>query len=128
MNIGLDRNNDPQGVKWFNTQGQWNPSLINGSWMIRPVLGDPLTFPTAIQTVPQIKAVWYPNPATDQLNLRCDCEVSRWLIKDMAGRLALEGKYIEGPISVTHLPNGLYLVELEDSAGRLNRQKLIISR
>jgi hypothetical protein len=128
LNIGLDRNNNPQGVKWFNTQGQWNPSLITGSWMIRPVVGDSLVFPTAIPKVAALQAKIYPNPASENVYFQCDCNLVRWNIKDMTGRLVAHGGVIEGAISVGDLPSGMYVVELQDQRGLVNRQKLILSR
>ncbi len=128
LNIGLDRNNNPQGVKWFNTQGQWNPSLINGSWMIRPVVGDSLVYPTAIPKIIRLNALVYPNPASDFIQVRCDCEIAQWNIKDMTGRILASGTELEGPLSTSFLPAAMYLVELEDRNGLVSRQKLIISR
>lgn len=128
LNIGLDRNNNPQNVKWFNTQGQWNPSLITGSWMIRPVLGGPLVYPASIPQIIRLQTQLYPNPTSDFVNLRCDCEVVQWRIKDMTGRVVVQGTELSGPISVGALPTGMYLVEVNDNRGLSNHQKLIISR
>lgn len=128
LNIGLDRNNDPQNVKWFNTQGQWNPSLITGSWMIRPVLGGPLVYPTALPKITRLQTQVYPNPTSDYVHINCECEVVQWCIKDMTGRVVLQGVELSGPIAVGDLPSGMYLVEVNDKRGFYNRQKLIISR
>lgn len=128
LNIGLDRNNDPQNVKWFNTQGQWNPSLITGSWMIRPVLGGPLVYPTALPKITRLQTQVYPNPTSDYVHINCECEVVQWCIKDMTGRVVLQGVELSGPIAVGDLPLGMYLVEVNDKRGFYNRQKLIISR
>lgn len=128
LNIGLDRNNDPQNVKWFNTQGQWNPSLITGSWMIRPVLGGPLVYPTAMPKITRLQTQVYPNPTSDYVHINCECEVVQWCIKDMTGRVVLQGVELSGPIAVGDLPSGMYLVEVNDKRGFYNRQKLIISR
>lgn len=128
LNIGLDRNNNPQGVKWFNAQGQWNPSLITGSWMIRPVVGDSLVYPTSIPKLSTLNARIYPNPANEFIQLRCECEIVQWHIKDMTGRIVTSGTAFEGPVSVANLPTAMYVVELKDRNGLVSRQKLIISR
>lgn len=128
LNIGLDRNNNPQGVKWFNAQGQWNPSLITGSWMIRPVVGDSLVYPTSIPKLSTLNARIYPNPANDYILVRCECEIAQWHIKDMTGRIVTSGTAFEGPVSVANLPTAMYVVELKDRNGLVSRQKLIISR
>ncbi|MDP2189633.1 MAG: T9SS type A sorting domain-containing protein [Sphingobacteriaceae bacterium] len=128
LNIGLDRNNNPQGVKWFNTQGQWNPSLITGAWMIRPVLGGPLVYPTALPTITNLRMQLYPNPASDFIILRCECAVKQWNIKDMTGRVVASGSQIDSPILVGDLPIGMYVVELHDQRQLVSRQKLILSR
>jgi hypothetical protein len=62
------------------------------------------------------------------VHINCECEVVQWCIKDMTGRVVLQGVELSGPIAVGDLPSGMYLVEVNDKRGFYNRQKLIISR
>ncbi len=125
LNIGLDRNNNVPGVKWFNVQGQWNPSLINGMWMIRPVLGDSLRYPTALaeMKVPAVKI--FPNPVEDQLFIQSTGEWKSYEIMDLQGRMLLQGKAIEESISTHWLQPGMYLLRLSDSRGRTHTARFI---
>jgi hypothetical protein len=132
LNIGLDRNHQVAGVKWFNVQGQWNPSLITGMWMIRPVVGDSLRFPTSVRSQPGVHpmAKIYPNPASDRLFIEHAHAIQNCRIFDMSGRLqVLFGAYQhESGLDLSQLPAGMYILELTDDRQGQSRQKLMISR
>ena len=42
LNAGLDINTPHSGRQFYWINGIWNPSQVNGSLMIRPVVGTPL--------------------------------------------------------------------------------------
>lgn len=125
LNIGLDRNNNVPGVKWFNVQGQWNPSLINGMWMIRPVIGDSLRYPTATVnlTFPAIKL--YPNPVENYLFVESHVDWMSYQLYDLQGRLLAEGSEMEQGIAVAWLKAGMYVLRLTDKQGRTNTARFI---
>lgn len=125
LNIGLDRNNNVPGVKWFNVQGQWNPSLINGMWMIRPVIGDSLRYPTAISEskLPEIKV--FPNPVEDHLYIQSNGNWLAYQLFDMQGRILSKGNEMEQGIPVGWLQPGMYLLRLTDIQGRTKTARFI---
>lgn len=120
LNIGLDRNNQVPGVKWFNVQGQWNPSLINGSWMIRPVLGDSLRYPTHVAALKTPLVKLYPNPVSDQLFIQSNRAWQHYQLLDLQGRILAKGNFNEGQegIAVAWLQPGLYVLRLQWSDGQ----------
>lgn len=125
LNIGLDRNNQVPRVKWFNTQGQWNPSLINGSWMIRPVLGDSLRFPTSVHDLKAPVVNVFPNPVEDLLRVQSDIEWHTYQLYDLQGRMLAKGSGLNEGISTGWLQTGMYLLRLSDSHGRTHTSRFI---
>lgn len=128
LNIGLDRNNNVPGTKWFNVQGQWNPSLINGTWMIRPVIGDSLRYPTyvAAQKAPEVKV--YPNPVTDILFVQTSKAWQRYEVLDLQGRTLKQGSFIDGQeegIVTSWLQPGLYLLRLHWGDGQWHTTRFV---
>ncbi|HAQ39042.1 MAG TPA: T9SS type A sorting domain-containing protein [Saprospiraceae bacterium] len=70
----------------------------------------------------------YPNPATDQINIIFpeNTLVSRVEIIDMFGMLRhVENNFVsEKTVSLTHLPNGFYLVNAITNSGKYNSAKI----
>jgi hypothetical protein len=115
LNAGLDINTPNAGRQFYWLNGEWNQSQVQGSIMIRPVVGGPLRV-TAIRDVPKdsentIK-IW-PNPATDFINisggglqLSGDSNVT---IFDLSGRELIRTGYAER-IDISSLPHGIYII------------------
>lgn len=128
LNIGFDRNHSVPGTKWFNVQGQWNPTVFSGSWMIRPVVGAPLRFPTSVNTVKSAqKMKIYPNPANDWVKIEADFQVEKWELKSIQGALVKSGRGNPERLETSELSPGLYIVQLIGSAGQHAHSKLIVS-
>lgn len=126
LNIGLDRNNEVAGVKWFNTLGQWNPSNISGSWMIRPVLATELRFPTAL--IPQNEVIWslYPNPTNGLLQWSGLEDIEKVEIKDIQGRrMASHHGQLLNHVDVTVLNPGMYFITMHSKSGRTYTKRFI---
>jgi hypothetical protein len=115
LNAGLDINTPNAGRQFYWLNGDWNQSQVQGSVMIRPVVGGPLRV-TAIREIPSeyknLLKVW-PNPATDFINLSGG-EVllsgdSKVTILDLSGRELIKTKYAER-IDISSLPHGIYII------------------
>ena len=115
LNAGLDINTSNAGRQFYWLNGEWNQSQINGSIMIRPVVGGPLRV-TAVTDVhidyKNLITVW-PNPATDFINisggglqLSGDSHVT---IFDLSGRELIRTGYTER-IDISSLPHGIYII------------------
>ena len=133
--LGFDRYNDHSAQIFYNTTGKWYPTSYNGSLMIRPVVGKPL--PLGInetQTTPAGLLI-YPNPCSaGSLHLELtgkqssSCSDFRIRVTDLPGRIVISSLYT-GTLDVSALQQGLYIVQISDSSGKLiTARKLIISQ
>jgi hypothetical protein len=68
LNVGLDKNNNPQNVRFYNVGGGWLPSNIGGTWLMRPILNATNLIFAGIKNTendPKISPIKiYPNPVT----------------------------------------------------------------
>jgi len=128
--IGLDKNRTEANHRYFNVDGNWVGSSIDGALMIRPLVGGQLP-PTSIQH-PENKAIIfsiYPNPAKDLIYIETDLKISyplNYLIRDMEGRAILHGAIKQkNPIHVQSLSPGMYFLQISDKEGNSNTIKFI---
>ncbi len=127
LNIGLDRNTNSTGNMFYNIAGVWYNSLITGSWMIRPVFGEPLP--------PDVNAgllspreetsgsiLVSPNPSGDYIRIDAgpgEFPAHRYSsgLYDLAGNLVLSYNAKGNAVmDVRNLPAGLYFLKIEDKA------------
>ncbi|MFZ5939419.1 MAG: SBBP repeat-containing protein [Bacteroidota bacterium] len=73
------------------------------------------------------RAFFYPNPASDVLTFS-GTELSRVVIRDMAGRVVVDAAPEGKQLGVGNLPVGMYLLSGFNSEGILYKKKLLISR
>lgn len=117
LNAGFDINTPQNGKQLYWLNGDWNPSQVNGSVMIRPVVGPPLI----ITSVDEIKSkkknnhnitIW-PNPASDYITVSTGDEPvssSAYIsIIDLYGRKLIKVPYSE-QIDISSLEKGMYFV------------------
>jgi hypothetical protein len=115
LNAGLDINTPNAGRQFYWINGQWQQSQVQGSLMIRPVVGNRPKV-TAINNVysidKKIITVW-PNPATDHINIkRTDLQQSGFFkitIMDLTGRELIRTGYSE-QIDISSLQEGIYII------------------
>lgn len=128
LNIGLDRNDTVRNAQFFNASGRWELSTIAGAWMMRPVFGKAISWPTATAAVEQLESKIYPNPATDNVMLQLNGPFD-WQIMDAQGRLIFTGKALDRyQLDLQTLSNGLYHLRLYQPGKGVAIHKLIISR
>ena len=137
LNIGLDRNSPVQGVKWTSVLGNWQASGIAGSWMIRPVLADSLSFPTPVVTLNRPGRPWlYPNPTYGQLYVHWDLAGDDattdnapfdWQLRDVCGRMvARQTLRAQQVPEALQLASGVYYSALYRHNRLIQTQKIII--
>jgi hypothetical protein len=113
LNAGFDVNTPNAGKQLFWLNGDWQLSQMQGSIMIRPILGDRLR-------VTSIKDIYYnnrnliniwPNPATDYLNVNIgelQLSGSSYVsVLDMYGRMLIKVPFSER-IDISSLHDGIY--------------------
>jgi hypothetical protein len=133
LNAGYDVNTPNGGRQFYWLNGEWQKSQMQGSIMIRPVVGDPLRT-TSIKdnyyrNSTQI-SLW-PNPAIDILNVNPgDLQLSGLIyvsIIDMFGRELLKVPYCE-QINISLLHEGIYTVITSMNGRRIGYNRLIKTR
>ncbi|NOR87761.1 MAG: T9SS type A sorting domain-containing protein, partial [Bacteroidales bacterium] len=131
LNVGFDYAIDSKEYLFFSINSEWNPSIYNGSLMIRPVFGQKMT--TAVDEVveEEIRINIYPNPLRgNYLNFDVNKSVNQYEVEiySLTGQKVLSGN-LASSMDVSRLNNGIYLVRiLHLETGESNTQKLIIRR
>lgn len=130
INIGFDASKDNSSYNFYNVGENWLQSQFAGSIMIRPVVGPP--YVVSVNEIEEAKSIkLYPNPAGNILNIvipeAVDESRATVSIYDVTGRLVLCRDF-EKQLSVAHLNEGFYLIQLQTQAGNVFTEKFIISR
>jgi len=118
MYIGLDVNRIGSNHAFYNVLEEWEPSLISGALMMRPLLGQAVTAsaPLAVTSIsaPQNKWQVTPNPAKDILQFSFDgASVATYQVTDIAGRKIMQGSIENNNTAdVSELMPGMYFVRL----------------
>ncbi len=133
LNAGFDVNTPHGGKQFYWLNGVWSQSQVDGSVMIRPVVGDPLKI-TGLNDIyakdKNIIKIW-PNPATDHITVeKGDLPVSALTyisFYDLSGRLLLSVPYSER-IDISTLQRGIYIVVTSLNGRNVGYNRLIKSR
>lgn len=100
--IGLDRNRRGGNHAYYNVLGVWNPSLVDGALMIRPLLGQNIIG----SSVPESAAICQsleisPNPARDEIRIHTPIQAeSYFVIRDFSGRMLHSGVVKPGSVQI----------------------------
>ena len=129
LNIGLDLNNRPSSVMYYNFQGQWESSEAPGVIMMRPFLyHEPTSSHQVMDETPTL--LIYPNPASDRIHIKWPpspgFEERKLEIFDASGRLLVSSIEITEHYDISSLPPGIYYIRA--MAGQTTyRNKLVIN-
>ena len=115
LNAGYDINTPHDGKQFYWLNGEWQQSQVNGSVMIRPVVGNALKT-TSIDDIYYGKNkkinIW-PNPATDYIAIdpgRYTFTGSSYIsIIDLNGRELMKVPFSER-IDISSLHEGMYII------------------
>jgi hypothetical protein len=131
LNVGFDKQNNHAQDIFYNLSGTWQATGFEGSLMMRPVFSNK-SRKTGIEPVdaPKATARIFPNPSADFVRIDCGDEAAiiRIQLTDLQGR-TIKSALESGPIcklSVTDVPNGIYLITVTSDSGINTRQKLMI--
>jgi hypothetical protein len=134
LNAGLDVNTSHAGRQFYWLNGEWSQSQIQGSIMIRPVVGDPLKTTAINDTYSRNRNlinVW-PNPATDYININPgeqQISGSSYIIfRDLFGRDLMKVHFSER-IDISSLHEGIYIIIFTNMNGKsIGYNRLIKTR
>ncbi|MFI4963161.1 MAG: T9SS type A sorting domain-containing protein, partial [Legionellales bacterium] len=126
--FGLDVNRIGSNHAYYNVLGVWNPSLISGAIMMRPLLGKYIPG-TGVTDIAAKKSKWQvmPNPAKDYLQFEFEGqERATYHITDITGHTLLSGMTSSGKtVDLSRLAPGMYFVNLVSGSISRAPQKII---
>ena len=129
INIGFDTSNDNSQYNFYDVGYGWENSSMKGSLMIRPALGNDMTFVKEENVTQNSRLGLYPNPSKNTVNIgELEAEVcEEIMIFDMTGRLM---KHFTNDVNldVSDLPTGLYMMRVVTGEGKRYTEKFMISR
>ena len=121
LNLGVDANRRPGPNQFVNFAGGWQQSLIQGSWMIRPVFGNAnsLGLPKTTESI-KLELTLYPNPTQSSFSIAgevpADASIS---IYDMQGRKVktFGSPNVNNSYDAGQLAAGIYTVHIRNTSG-----------
>ncbi|MEZ5045688.1 MAG: T9SS type A sorting domain-containing protein [Chitinophagaceae bacterium] len=125
---GLDVNNQSNtDFLYYNVDGTWLGSLIPGSIMMRPLVGQAF-IPTSTLTVEKKNTlVLYPNPAYDKVFIHTNLELKSYSIVDVSGKKIKNGMLLQDDLTIPihDISNGLYFIQLIDKSNAVYRHSFL---
>ena len=125
IGIGLDNQNQiGTDVIWVKTEEEWERNAkVEGILMIRPIFKDSDYVVAGIGDTNRIDVSVYPNPANQKLTVSGDFDYFE--LYSLSGKLKITGH--EREISVTDLPEGLYIFKARTKKG-IYTTKVVVQR
>ncbi len=114
LHLGFDRNTTSNANMFYNISGTWNNvGVANGTFMIRPVMGDTNLFAGLPLTDNLNQVVVFPNPTNNILNI----SLNQNIVPEFYELYSQEGKLIHtavyaSSIDCSSLAPGLYLLKI----------------
>jgi hypothetical protein len=130
LNAGFDVNTQNEGRQLYWLNGLWNQSQVNGTIMIRPIVGDPLLVAGINDTYYRNKntiKIW-PNPANQFINIDAGDQSfsgSAYIsIIDLSGRELIKVPYSE-QVNISTLQKGVYILVISLNGKPFSYTRLI---
>jgi len=133
LNAGFDVNTPHGGKQFYWLNGSWNQSQVNGSIMIRPVVGEPLKITSIDDTYHSIdkKIRIWPNPASDFINIdhgeNSLYGIAYLIFVDLHGRELLKTPLNER-IDISSIPDGFYIIVTSLNGRPISYTRLVKTR
>lgn len=128
LHIALDVNRTGGNHRYFNVDGIWQSSQLNGALLLRPLVGPALPV-TGIGDRATMQTAWNisPNPARDRVHVSInDAGVFNYMIADMQGRTIQTGTTRNNAdIATGTLQAGMYLIKIGNDHGYAAPKKLL---
>jgi hypothetical protein len=129
MNVGWDINTDytNQNHLYYNITGDWVPSKISGSLMLRPVFSQNPLSSVSEHNSQASNFKLYPNPAKDFFTIDGiePGTANKICIYNALGRLVCQTACTDSGIDISNLAIGIYLVTIQSGNAPVKTIKLI---
>jgi hypothetical protein len=133
--VGFDKNTNSNDKIFYNVNNKWNqyitdPGSESGSLMIRPVFATDIPLGINLpKTYKTLDATIYPNPNKGEITI--EGKVRRASLYDLTGKLMhaeeLDSFNSSNRMDLSSLPNGLYILQLENGDSRA-MEKIYINK
>ena len=114
--FGFDRNRIGINHVYYNVLSSWNPSLLHGAVMMRPLLGRDVKSSGITSPQTPVSEKWQiaPNPASDKIHVTYPGDGrATYSITNITGQQVLSGTTTNGTdIDITSLTAGMYFVNI----------------
>lgn len=116
---GLDVNRMGANYHYYSVYNYWEPSMIQGALMFRPMLGTQIRTTRANDRNPiHPKSLsLMPNPAADYLYLTSSSDLQEYTIMNMLGQRVQQGTLSQNSIEVASLQPGIYIIQVQTTQG-----------
>lgn len=111
--IGLDINLNSSQKRFFNIDGNWEPSEIGGSLLVRPLIGKDISYLSTPDISALEKLIIYPNPSKDWLHIGTNQLIDYYVIYNTMGTMLQSGSIRQDKINIKNLSAGNYLLVLK---------------
>lgn len=127
VSMGFDRVNNAKNYLFYNINGDWVNSNLDGALMIRAVTGKgkPIGLSENHSQAPAYRL--YPNPANHILNIEAgthDPKPSELLILDFTGRV-IRQQHFSTQLDISELQAGLYIIVIQKDGKVLQTSKIL---
>ncbi|MFA6059929.1 MAG: T9SS type A sorting domain-containing protein [Taibaiella sp.] len=129
LQIALDANRTGGNHRYFKVLNNWEPSLLDGALLLRPIVGSGFQLGIHDQNLPEVKWSIHPNPATDKVTVHLaeiNKKTAQYNIVDIQGKLILSGKTADNKdVDIQSLSPGIYFIKLYTESGFTRPLKLL---
>lgn len=129
LNIGFDAVNNSKQYLFYNIDGNWQNSQLDGALMLRPAFGSG-NFIGLDEANDEHGISHYPNPANSSLHFRLNnSNILPEVIElfDLTGRTVLKQNWSE-KIDITAIKAGAYMIKISDDQAVIYQSKLLVVR
>jgi len=78
-----------------------------------------------VNDLKQSKIALYPNPVKNTFNIQSDDEINSVIVYDTTGKKVADFSNKKESLDISHLPNGLYFIEIQNSENKFFTEKLL---
>lgn len=114
--FGFDLNRIGGNHAYYNVLSSWNPSLLHGAIMMRPLMGQDIKASGIEPVVAAKKDIWevFPNPASNEISISFPGDgTASYIITNIQGQTVKTGNTVNGSIvDVTALHAGMYFINI----------------